>query len=100
MVNAVMADHCNRNPSLSAIRQHYFDRRSSLIEASSFFLRPGVRTAAVVYIIMVGAVYAILLSNLYHWTGLMLVANRILHVALPILYPLYWLAFIETGRVK
>ncbi len=68
--------------------------------ADSFFLRPGVRTAAVVYIIMVGAVYAILLSNLYHWTGLMLVADHILHVALPIFYPLYWLAFIEKGHIR
>ncbi len=68
--------------------------------ADSFFLRPGVRTAAVVYIIMVGAVYALLLSNLYHWTGLMLVADHILHVALPILYPLYWLAFVEKGQIR
>jgi hypothetical protein len=68
--------------------------------ADSFFLRPGVRTGALVYIIMVGAVYALLLSNLYHWTGFMLIADRILHVALPILYPLYWLACVEKGRLK
>ncbi len=68
--------------------------------ANSFFLRPGVRSGAVVYIIMVGAVYAILLRNLYHWTGFVLAADRILHIALPILYPLYWLIFIERGRVR
>jgi uncharacterized membrane protein len=68
--------------------------------ADSFFLRPGVRTGALVYVIMVGAVYALLLSNLYHWTGLVFVADHILHVTLPILYPLYWLAFAEKGHVK
>ena len=66
----------------------------------SFFLRPGVRTGALVYIIMVGAVYALLLSNLYHWTGSMFIADHILHVALPILYPIYWLAFVEKGHIK
>jgi hypothetical protein len=68
--------------------------------ADSFFLRAGVRSGALVYIIMVGVVYALLLSNLYHWTGFVLIADSILHVALPILYPLYWLAFIEKGRVN
>jgi hypothetical protein len=66
----------------------------------SFFLRPGVRSGALVYIIMVGAVYALLLSGLYHWTGIILFADRILHIAMPILYPLYWLAFVEKGRIK
>ncbi|MGO9674750.1 MAG: Pr6Pr family membrane protein [Methylocella sp.] len=69
-------------------------------DADSFFLRPGVRTAVVVYVIMVGAVYAILLRGLYRWTGSVLVADRILHVVLPIFYPLYWLAFIEKGHIK
>ncbi len=69
-------------------------------QADSFLLRPGVRTGAVVYIIMVGVVYALLLSSLYHWTGIILLADRILHVAMPILYPLYWLAFVEKGRIK
>jgi len=29
-----------------------------------------------------------------------LLANRIFHIALPILYPLYWLAFAEKGLTK
>jgi hypothetical protein len=64
-----------------------------------FLQRRGVGAAAVVYIIVVGAVYAILLAKLYHPSGLRLVADRILHVALPVLYPLYWLAFVEKGRI-
>lgn len=67
--------------------------------AGGWLLRHGVGTAAVVYIIVVGAVYAILLAKLYHPSGLRLVADRILHVALPVLYPLYWLAFVEKRRI-
>jgi hypothetical protein len=68
--------------------------------ADSFFLRPGVRTGALVYIVMVGAVYALLLSNLYHWTGLVAAADHTLHIAMPILYPLYWLTFVAKGQIK
>ena len=69
-------------------------------DAESFFLRPGVRTGGVVYIIMVGSVYAILLSSLYHWTGLCLSPTASCTSPCPILYPLYWLVFIEKGRIK
>jgi hypothetical protein len=66
----------------------------------SSLLGPSVKAAAVVYIIIVGVVYAVLLSRLYDPKGSVLLANRIFHIALPILYPLYWLSFAEKGRTK
>jgi hypothetical protein len=65
-----------------------------------FFLKPGVKAAAVTYVIIVGAVYAILLRHLYHLKGYMLIADRILHDFIPVAFPLYWLAFVPRGGVK
>lgn len=68
--------------------------------AAFFLTRPGVKAAAVVYIIVVGVVYAVLLSHLYHWKGSILFADSLLHKAIPVLYPLYWLAFVPKGQVR
>lgn len=65
-----------------------------------FVTSPSVRSALVVYIIVVGTVYAYLLSHLYRPQGLRFVANLMLHDAVPVLYPLYWLCFIEKGKLR
>ncbi|MGH6834785.1 MAG: Pr6Pr family membrane protein, partial [Methylocella sp.] len=57
-------------------------------------------SALVVYIILVGGVYAVLLRNLWHPHGLQLVADIMVHDAIPFLYPLYWLVFLRKGSLR
>jgi hypothetical protein len=69
-------------------------------QAEQFLTRPSVTSALVVYIIIVGAVYAVLLRNLWHPQGVRLLADVVLHDAIPFLYPLYWLAFLPKGSLR
>jgi hypothetical protein len=69
-------------------------------EAEHFLTRPSLKPALVVYIIIVGSVYTVLLRNLWNPQGLQLLADRILHDTIPILYPLYWLVFLPKGRLR
>jgi hypothetical protein len=69
-------------------------------QTKQFLTRPSVRAALVVYIIVVGAVYAELLRNLWHPHGLQLLADIVLHDVMPFLYPLYWLAFQPKGSLR
>jgi hypothetical protein len=45
-------------------------------------------------------VYAVLLRNLWHPHGVQLLADIVLHDAIPFLYPLYWLAFLPKGSLR
>jgi hypothetical protein len=69
-------------------------------QAEQFLTRPSVNSAFVVYIIIVGVVYAVLLRNLWHPQGVRLLADRVLHDAIPFLYPLYWAAFLPKGSLR
>jgi hypothetical protein len=69
-------------------------------QAEQFLTRPSVRSALVVYIIIVGVVYAVLLRNLWHPHGVRLLADIVLHDAVPVLYPLYWAAFLPKGSLR
>lgn len=69
-------------------------------QSEQFLTRPSVRSALVVYVIVVGAVYALLLRNLWHPQGLQLLADIVLHDVMPVLYPLYWLAFQPKGSLR
>ncbi|MDQ6702595.1 MAG: Pr6Pr family membrane protein [Pseudomonadota bacterium] len=69
-------------------------------QAERFLTRPSVKSALVVYIIIVGVVYAVLLRNLWHPHGLQLLADLLLHDAIPFLYPFYWLAFLSKGSLR
>ncbi len=69
-------------------------------QAEQFLTRPSFKSALVVYIIIVGVVYAVLLRNLWHPHGLQLLADVVLHDAIPFLYPLYWLAFLPKGSLR
>ena len=69
-------------------------------QAESFFLQPGVKLAGIVYIIIVGVVYATLLRHLWNPQGVRLFADRLLHIAMPVFYPLYWLAFAPKGETS
>jgi hypothetical protein len=69
-------------------------------QAAQFLTRPSVKSALVVYIIIVGVVYAVLLRNLWHPQGLQLLADAVLHDAIPFLYLFYWLAFLPKGGLR
>ncbi len=69
-------------------------------QAERFLTRPSVKSALVVYIIIVGVVYAVLLRNLWHPQGVQLLADVVLHDAIPVLYPLYWLVFLPKGSLR
>ena len=65
-----------------------------------FFSRSSVKAAIADYIIIVGLVYNIILSKLWDPQGLQLVADVLLHQAIPVLYVLYWLVFVPKGYTK
>ncbi len=64
-----------------------------------YFGRPGVRTGLALYIGVVGAVYALVLRELWSPAGLQKVADVLLHELLPVLYVLYWVLFVSTTRL-
>jgi hypothetical protein len=69
-------------------------------QAEQFLTRPSVKSALANYIIIVGVVYAVMLRHLWDPHGLQFVADRVLHDAIPSLYPLYWLVFLPKGRLR
>ncbi len=69
-------------------------------QAEHFLTGPSVKSALVVYIIVVGVVYAVLLRKLWHPQGLQLLADIALHDVVPLLYPFYWLVFLPKGSLR
>lgn len=65
-----------------------------------FFLEPSVRTALLVYIVIVAVIYHYLLAPLWKPQGWQLVADTIEHVVTPGLYILDWLLFVPKGTLR
>ncbi|HUI21007.1 MAG TPA: Pr6Pr family membrane protein [Methylocella sp.] len=65
-----------------------------------FLSRPDVKSALVVYIVIVGVVYELLLRHLWHPQGLQLLADMLLHDIVPLLYCLFWLVFVPKGSLR
>ena len=63
-----------------------------------FFAKPMVLGCATTSILMVGITYHFLLRNVWNPQGLQLLADTLLHYAVPISTLMYWLAF--SPRVK
>jgi len=61
--------------------------------------RPRLIAGTALAIMLVGIVYALLLSGLAELSGGSAVANVLLHQATPVLVPLFWLAFVPKGRL-
>ncbi len=59
----------------------------------TFFTRPNVQAAVAVYISIVGIVYSLFLRSVWDPEGWQLVADRLLHDAVPIAFVVYWLLF-------
>lgn len=58
-----------------------------------FFAKSSVQSAIALYIFIVGLVYNTLLRGLADYTGLQWVLDNLLHVAVPILFVIYWFLF-------
>lgn len=59
----------------------------------SFFSKPSVLAATASYIFIVGLTYNVILRSLWAPTGLDRLADELLHVAVPLLFVLYWFLF-------
>jgi hypothetical protein len=66
--------------------------------AQRLLLRASVQSAVVVYVIVVGVVFEVLLRS--DSQGMQFVADRVLHAMIPILYLLYWLIFAPRGKLS
>lgn len=64
------------------------------------FSGPSARTAILVYIIIVAAIYHVLLRQLWNPQGWQLVADTMEHVVAPALYVLDWLLFVPKGTLE
>ena len=64
-----------------------------------FFSSTTVSTAIAVYIFIVGLVYNLVLRGIWSPTGWQLVADNLLHVAVPLLYILYWYFFQDPEKL-
>ena len=58
-----------------------------------------VQSAIALYIFIVGLVYNLVLRGIWEPKGWQLLADNLLHVAVPLLYVLYWLVFIPKGTL-
>lgn len=80
-----------------SLTAHLLKPQSTL---GKFFSRSSVKAAIADYIIIVALVYNIVLSKLWDPQGLQLLADVLLHQAVPVLYVLYWIIFVPKGHLK
>ncbi|WP_162996834.1 Pr6Pr family membrane protein [Mucilaginibacter kameinonensis] len=65
-----------------------------------YFFQPHVFSAIALYITIVGLVYNLVLRNLWHPTGLSKLADELLHSVNPVLFVIYWLAYMPKANLK
>lgn len=65
-----------------------------------FFSRGAVQTGMGVYIALVGVIYSLLLRNLWNPQGAGKLADVLLHDGVPVLYVIYWAAFVPKGTLR
>ena len=65
------------------------------IPSNNFWYRSSTKTAVVIYILVVGIIYNLVLRQLWVPVGLQKVADELLHVVIPILYLFYWIVFVS-----
>ena len=65
-----------------------------------FLLRPGVQTAIAMSMAIVSLIYNLMLRQLWHPTGWLLVADVIVHDVMPPLYLLYWWLAVPKGALR
>lgn len=65
----------------------------------AYFKRSTVSTALAVYISIVGIVYNIVLRQIWNPEGLQMVVDELLHSVIPVLFVVYWLAFVQKEKL-
>lgn len=65
-----------------------------------FFSRHTIRTAITVYILIVGIIYCIALRQIWNPQGLQLIADKLLHDVIPVLYFIFWLLFTPARSLQ
>lgn len=83
------------NTLVALVTTHFALRR----DARALLGRPGTLAATVVYIIVVGAIYNLLLAKFLHLEGVPRFIDTLLHIVVPLAYPLWWLTFLRRGRI-
>jgi hypothetical protein len=68
-------------------------------DENGLFGRPWLLAATVVYIVVVGLIYNLLLAGYNPQTGLRKVIDLTFHTIIPIAYPLWWLTQVPRGRI-
>lgn len=65
-----------------------------------FFAKPQTLTAVTVYILIVGLVYNLILRFLWDPKGLQYVVDQMLHTVIPVLFFIFWLAFVPKKELQ
>jgi hypothetical protein len=68
-------------------------------DEQGLFVRPWLLAATVVYIVVVGLIYNLLLAGYNPQTGLRKLIDVTFHTVIPIAYPLWWLTQVPRGRL-
>lgn len=64
-----------------------------------FLGRPGVQTAATLYMTITGLVYTFILAGIWAPTGWAFVADALLHYVMPVVVVLFWFLFVRKGTL-
>ena len=67
------------------------------LKTKTFSIRTSLLTATLVYITIVGLVYNLVLRSQWDPQGSQLIITELLHSIIPILFFLYWLAFVDKN---
>lgn len=65
----------------------------------AFFRKPGVQSAAALYMLVVAIIYIAILEGLWVPEGLMRVLDTLLHYVMPALFLVFWLVFVPKGTL-
>jgi hypothetical protein len=65
-----------------------------------FFRKATTITAITIYITIVGIVYNVILRSTWQPAGLQKIVDELLHVAIPVLFILFWLLFVPIEQLK
>lgn len=68
--------------------------------ARRWFLQPSVSSGIAVSIAVVGLAYSLLLRHLWHPEGWQLLADELLHDILPLLFLIYWWCCVPKGTLR
>ena len=68
--------------------------------AGHFFTKSKTLTATAVYITIVGAIYNLVLRQLWKPEGWQLLADNLLHTVVPVLFVLYWLLAVSKRDLR